>query len=378
MGLAACLRSLCHMPLTTCVFDMDGLLLESESLWRQAETEMSAELGLGFTKADFERTMGVRMRDVAELWFQWKPWTGPTPAEVADEVISRVVELVVDAEPLPGVVETLEAVADRGMRVALCSSSDDLLIRASMEALGFGDRFEVLHSAEHDEFGKPHPAPYLATAAELGVDPSSCVAFEDSVTGCLSAKSAGMAVIAVPDSASRGTSRFGFADVVLESLEQFNVDMLDEIDATTPVPSMSRPRFHLAFGVDDLSAARHFYGDVLGCVEGRSADTWVDFNLWGHQIVAHLDPSIRSRGAVTTNDVDGHDVPANHFGVLLHRSAWHDLVARLQASDTTFLMEPTVRFEGLAGEQHTCFVLDPAGNALEFKAFADDRAVFEK
>lgn len=364
------------MSFTTCVFDMDGLLLESESLWRQAETEMSEELGLGFTQADFERTMGVRMRDVAQMWFEWKPWSGPTPAEVADRVVARVIELVADAEPLPGVVEALDAVAARGLRVALCSSSDDVLIKASMEALNFGDRFEVLHSAEHDEFGKPHPAPYLATAAQLGVDPSTCVAFEDSVTGCLSAKSAGMAVIAVPDAASRGTSRFGFADVVLESLDQFDVAMLDEIGSSTPLPSMSRPRFHLAFGVSDLASARDFYGDVLGCTEGRSAETWVDFNLWGHQIVAHLDPSIAGRDDVSTNDVDGHAVPANHFGILLHRAAWHDLVERLQAAGTPFLMEPTVRFEGLQGEQHTCFVLDPSGNALEFKAFADDRAVF--
>ncbi len=365
------------MTLTSCVFDMDGLLLESESLWRQAETEMSDELGLGFTHEDFERTMGMRMRDVAQMWFQWKPWDGATPAEVADRVVARVIELVAAADPLPGVVATLDAAAERGLRIALCSSSDDVLIDAAVAALGLAERFQVIHSAEHDEFGKPHPAPYLTTAAKLGVDPSTCVAFEDSVNGCLSAKAAGMKVIAVPDAASRGTQRFGFADVVLESLEQFDVGVLDELTSATPVPSMSRPRFHLAFGVTDLGAARQFYGDVLGCTEGRSADTWVDFNLWGHQIVAHLDPAMAD-ATVSTNDVDGHAVPANHFGLLLHRTAWHDLVGRLKAAGTTFLIEPNVRFEGLPGEQHTCFVLDPAGNALEFKAFTDDRAVFAK
>ncbi len=363
------------MAIGACVFDMDGLLLESESLWRRAEREVSDGLGLGFADEVFDQTMGVRMRDVARLWFEWRPWDGPSTDEVADQVISRVVELVGNASPLPGVTETLDLVAEAGMRVALCSSSDDRLIDAAVDALGIRDHFEVLHSAEHDEFGKPHPAPYLATATKLGIAPHHCLAFEDSVTGCLSAKSAGMKVVAVPDLASRGSARFGFADVVLSSLQQFDQKVLESLRASIPVPNLSRPRFHLAFGVSDLDAARAFYGEVLGCREGRSADTWVDFDLWGHQVVAHLDPALDAAN-VTTNDVDGHAVPANHFGLLLHRGEWLDLVARLQSAEVPFLMEPTVRFAELPGEQHTCFVQDPAGNALEFKAFADDRQVF--
>ncbi|WP_381803052.1 VOC family protein [Streptomyces niveus] len=138
-------------------------------------------------------------------------------------------------------------------------------------------------------------------------------------------------------------------------------------------PDSRIPRFHLAMPVDDLAAARRFYGDVLGLPEGRSADTWVDWNLRGHQFVTHLAPR---REAGVRNAVDGHDVPVPHFGLLLTPPEFHELADRLRAAGTTFVIEPYVRFEGLPGEQWTMFLLDPAGNALEFKAFADDAQVF--
>ncbi len=136
------------------------------------------------------------------------------------------------------------------------------------------------------------------------------------------------------------------------------------------------PRFHLAVPVDDLDAARGFYGGVLGCAEGRSADTWVDFDLFGHQLVVHLDPD--HRPSTTTNPVDGDDVPVPHFGALLDPVTWRDLAERLVAAGTTFVIEPHTRFAGEAGEQSTMFLRDPAGNALEFKSFADDRQVFAR
>ena len=134
-----------------------------------------------------------------------------------------------------------------------------------------------------------------------------------------------------------------------------------------------RPRFHLAFPVDDLAAARRFYGEVLGCREGRSADHWVDFDLFGHQIVAHL---VDRRSERAINPVDGDDVPVPHFGLLLHPDDWRSLADRLVAAAVEFVIEPHTRFAGEAGEQSTMFVLDPAGNALEFKAFADDSMIF--
>ena len=135
----------------------------------------------------------------------------------------------------------------------------------------------------------------------------------------------------------------------------------------------ARPRFHLAMPVDDLDAARRFYGGTLGCDQGRSADTWVDWDFRGHQIVTHLAPTRADR---IHNPVDGHDVPVPHFGLILEVEEFHQLAQRLRAAGTTFVIEPYVRFAGEAGEQWTMFLYDPAGNALEFKAFADEAQIF--
>jgi extradiol dioxygenase family protein len=136
-----------------------------------------------------------------------------------------------------------------------------------------------------------------------------------------------------------------------------------------------RPRFHLAFPVDDLAESRRFYGDVLGCPEGRSAPDWVDFDLYGHQIVAHL---VAERSVRVVNPVDGDDVPVPHFGLLLTPADWQRLADRLRAAGTEFVIEPHTRFAGEPGEQSTMFVLDPSGNALEFKAFRDDAQIFAR
>ena len=134
--------------------------------------------------------------------------------------------------------------------------------------------------------------------------------------------------------------------------------------------------FHLAFPVHDLAAARAFYGGVIGCEEGRSSDHWIDFNFYGHQIVTHLDPS--ARAIAVHNPVDGHDVPVPHFGIILDMVQWEELAARLKAAGTHFGIEPHIRFKGEVGEQATMFFQDPSGNALEFKAFADDSRIFAK
>jgi extradiol dioxygenase family protein len=144
---------------------------------------------------------------------------------------------------------------------------------------------------------------------------------------------------------------------------------------------MDIPRFHLAFPVRDLGEARAFYGGLLGCPEGRSSDEWVDFDFHGHQIVAHLSPDETGQakaGGGATNAVDGHDVPVRHFGLLMELPAWEALAERLKAAGTRFVIEPHIRFPGELGEQATMFFLDPSGNALEFKAFADDKMVFAK
>lgn len=132
--------------------------------------------------------------------------------------------------------------------------------------------------------------------------------------------------------------------------------------------------FHLAFPVHDLAAARAFYAGVLGCAEGRSSAQWIDFDLMGHQIVAHLDPA--AKPVMVENAVDGHHVPVPHFGVVLTMSDWQALADRVSAAGVTFGIEPHVRFKGQVGEQATMFFRDPSGNAMEFKAFADDAMLF--
>ena len=152
--------------------------------------------------------------------------------------------------------------------------------------------------------------------------------------------------------------------------------------ALTPVmqapmsnPAMMSP-FHLAFPVDDLEAARSFYGGVMGCPEGRSSPDWIDFNFYGHQIVAHLAPG--EAGSAATNAVDGHGVPVRHFGMVLPMADWTAMAERLKQAGTKFVIEPYIRFKGEPGEQATMFFLDPAGNAIELKAFSDISRLFAK
>jgi extradiol dioxygenase family protein len=136
------------------------------------------------------------------------------------------------------------------------------------------------------------------------------------------------------------------------------------------------PPFHLAFPVHDLAAARAFYGGLLGCPEGRSAEEWVDFDFFGHQIVAHLVPG--SEAGRAGNPVDGHDVPVPHFGAVLDMAAWEELAARLEGAGVAFAIPPTVRFRGQPGEQATMFFRDPSGNALEIKAMAAPENLFAR
>ena len=139
---------------------------------------------------------------------------------------------------------------------------------------------------------------------------------------------------------------------------------------------MAVPRFHLAFPVKDLENTLIFYRDILGCNTGRSSDKWIDFDFWGHQVVAHLSPEDAGKSA--TNEVDGHEVPAKHFGVILEWDEFDKLAQRLKDHAQKFVIEPYIRYKGKPGEQATMFLLDPSGNALEFKAFRDESRIFAK
>lgn len=139
---------------------------------------------------------------------------------------------------------------------------------------------------------------------------------------------------------------------------------------------MNAPPFHLAFPVHDLAAARHFYGDLLGCRVGRESGRWIDFDFRGHQITAHLVDELTAKDI--HNPVDGKQVPARHFGLVLDWNEWHELAEHLRESGTDFLIEPGIRFQGQPGEQATLFITDPSGNALEFKSFRDPSKLFER
>lgn len=145
---------------------------------------------------------------------------------------------------------------------------------------------------------------------------------------------------------------------------------------TTSTSTSSLRPFHLAFPVHDLEVARQFYVGLLGCGEGRSSDAWIDFDFYGHQVVAHLAPE--ECGATKTSAVDGHGVPVRHFGVVLTMEDWETLAKRLQTAGTKFVIEPYIRFKGEVGEQATMFFKDPSGNSLEFKAFKDLSSLFAK
>ncbi|HYM42973.1 MAG TPA: VOC family protein [Steroidobacteraceae bacterium] len=143
---------------------------------------------------------------------------------------------------------------------------------------------------------------------------------------------------------------------------------------------MTLTPFHVALQVRDIAEARRFYGGVLGCTEGRSAPEWVDFDLYGHQLVCHLNPALGPGGRITSlfNPVDGHGVPVPHCGVVLEPSDWSELAARLKRHEVEWVVEPCIRFKGAPGEQSTLFILDPSGNALEFKSFRDLGQLFAR
>ena len=139
---------------------------------------------------------------------------------------------------------------------------------------------------------------------------------------------------------------------------------------------MNIPRFHLAFPVNDLEQARSFYTEILGCTLGRESDKWIDFDLYGHQIVAHLSPEDCTN--ISTNPVDGDKIPSRHFGVILPWAQWEKLCKMINNKDIAFLIEPRIRFKDVSGEQGTFFIQDPSDNVLEFKSFKNDFMVFEK
>lgn len=215
------------MKIEAVVLDMDGLMVDSEPFWRQAEIEVFATVGLNLSLEKCIQTTGIRIDEVAEYWFRRHPWEGPSPKEVSLKIISRVEELVIEkGELLPGVEQIIEMVQEVGLPLALASSSPMSLIMTVLNKFNLRKHFSVIRSAEPEVYGKPHPEVYIKTVKDLNVPAEFCLTFEDTMAGVISAKAACMKVIAVPQEENKADKRFILADLILESLLDFKWELL--------------------------------------------------------------------------------------------------------------------------------------------------------
>jgi len=214
------------------IFDMDGLLIDTEPVWRQAEIEVFARVGLHLTEEQCMETMGVRVAQVVELWYQRHPWVGPTCDEVTEAIEDAVILHVREqGTPMRGVDNALDVVRAEGLPMAIASSSSVRMILAVVETLGIGGDIEAVASANDEAEGKPHPAVYLSAAAKLGVPPQACLALEDSPNGVVAAKAAGMICVSVPDVHLAHDPRMASADFRLASLDEFSAQTVDRARA---------------------------------------------------------------------------------------------------------------------------------------------------
>ncbi|MDP9151245.1 MAG: hexitol phosphatase HxpB [Myxococcota bacterium] len=220
------------------IFDMDGLLIDSEPHWAQAEMEVFGSVGLTLTTEMCRETTGFRLDATVNHWYDRAPWTGPTREDIVSAIGARVAELVaLHGMPLPGVEHVVALAEERGVKLALCSSSPYVIIDKVVSKLGLRGRLSVTYSAEDEPLGKPHPGAYITTASLLRVACEDCLVLEDSVTGAIAAKAARMRVIAVPQGAA---TRFTFCDAVVPSLEVVSAELLDRLFPTSVALSGGR------------------------------------------------------------------------------------------------------------------------------------------
>ncbi|MGO2508209.1 MAG: hexitol phosphatase HxpB [Vibrio hibernica] len=212
------------------VFDMDGLMIDSEPFWQQAQLEVFPLVGVGITLQDTINTTGIRIDQIVEIYYREQPWEGKSCQEVCDMVLARVIELVKEHKPMmPGLLHALEVCQQHNLKIALASSSPMVLIQAALDALELDGVFEAVLSAEGLPYGKPHPEVYLNAATALEVSPLDCVALEDSFTGLLAAKSAQMKTIVIPEASAREQPHFVIADHNLNSLNDITPELLSAL-----------------------------------------------------------------------------------------------------------------------------------------------------
>lgn len=203
------------------IFDMDGVLIDSEPLWKIAMEDVFQEIACPLTKKDFQQTVGLRLDEVIDYWFTKIGWDALPPRKVEERIVQRMVKLIQEnGKPLKGVPETLEFLRKQGKRIALATSSYTILINTILEVLNIGYYFEITHSAENEVYGKPHPAVYLTVAHELGVTPMRCLVIEDSLNGIISGKAARMTVVCIPEKTHHPEERLSLADYRFEDMLQ--------------------------------------------------------------------------------------------------------------------------------------------------------------
>ncbi len=213
------------------ILDMDGLLIDSEPFWQQAEMEVFGSVGLQLTHQMCLQTKGLRIDEVVAYWHQRHPWTGASETEIADRIVARVIELVrLEGKAKVGVTQLEEFLQTLGLPVALASSSAYSLIDAVVDRLELGRLLQFVYSATEEDYGKPHPGVYITTARKLGLAPTACVALEDSLNGVLAAKAARMCCLAVPEDYPEQAPGFAIADRVLASLLEVTPQLWEELE----------------------------------------------------------------------------------------------------------------------------------------------------
>ncbi len=211
-----------HRPVVAAIFDMDGLLIDSEPLWHQAELDIFSTLDIDMSRREeLPDTLGLRIDQVVRMWYETLPWNGPSQEEVTQRVINRSLELVEETRPLlPGVEHALQLCQRSGLKIALASASPLFMLERVLEMFNIRSHFEILASAESLPYSKPHPQVYIDAATRLGVDPLNCVTLEDSFNGMIATKAARMRSIVVPDEEYAADPRWALADVKLTSLNE--------------------------------------------------------------------------------------------------------------------------------------------------------------
>lgn len=215
--------------LTAVIFDMDGVLIDSEPFWQRAQIDVFSELGNPHTLTDCALTIGMRIDQLVAYWYRTRPWSGPSQEEVVERILSRANALILsEGEARAGVLTALDLIEAHGLQVGLATSSPFSMVETVLGKLGIRDRFMAVHSAEVERFGKPHPDVYIHAAEKLGVQPVDCLAVEDSFTGLLAAKAASMKALIVPDPAFVGDPRLAIANYELGSLAGLNAKLLNK------------------------------------------------------------------------------------------------------------------------------------------------------